>query len=221
MITDLKQVAKYLGYGSKVPEEKTMADMIAIANELERSVKAAWTYGNYILEQDETGPVMLAGTAVELNGKSIKRTLKDCKEVYIMACTLGVQGDRLIEMKKMLSPTQGMIADACASVLVEAYADHCQEEIEAKLPETSTLTFRYAPGYGDLPLAANKEILELLKAEKRIGIHLTDSMLMTPRKSIVAILGVLEDKKRKGKNHRCGKQSCDACELSDDCPARK
>jgi len=220
MITDLKQAAKYLGYGIHVPEEKTMADMIAIANELERSVKAGWTYGNYILEQDETGPVMLAGTAVELNGKSIKRMLKDCKEVYIMACTLGVQGDRLIEMKKMLSPTQGMIADACASVLVEAYADLCQEEIEARLPEGSTLTFRYAPGYGDLPLAANKEILELLKAEKRIGIHLTDSMLMTPRKSIVAILGVLEDKKRKGKNHRCGKRSCDACELSDDCPAR-
>lgn len=220
MMTDLKQVAKYLGYGIHVPEEKTMADMVSIADALEKSVRAGWTYGNYILEQDETGPVILTDTAVELHGKSIKRTLKNCQEVYVMACTLGAQGDRLIELEKMMSPTRGMIADACASVLVEAYADLCQKEIEAKLPEGSTLTFRYAPGYGDLPLATNKEILELLKAEKRIGIHLTDSMLMTPRKSIVAILGVLENKEYKGKNHRCGNQSCDECELSDGCPAR-
>ncbi|MBW8383349.1 MAG: hypothetical protein K0M69_12630, partial [Youngiibacter sp.] len=67
----------------------------------------------------------------------------------------------------------------------------------------------------------NKAILEELKAEKRIGIHLTDTMLMTPRKSIVAILGILDGEAEKGNDHSCGNESCDDCSLKDDCTSRR
>jgi len=114
-----------------------------------------------------------------------------------------------------------MIADACASALVEGYADLCQKEIEGNLKPNQTLTFRFAPGYGDLPLSTNKMILEELKAEKRIGIHLTETMLMTPRKSIVAILGILDGDTNKGNDHYCGNESCDDCSLKDNCTSRR
>ena len=220
MKTDLKLVAKYLGFGNKQPDERTKHDMERIAAQFEQAITGKWTYGHYLLDHSVEGLITLEGTAVVLEGKSITRTLKRCKEVYIMVCTLGVQGDLLIERNKMMSPTLGMIADACASAFVETIADSCQQEIESQLPAGAALTFRYAPGYGDLPLATNKTLLGELQSDKRIGVHLTDSMLMTPRKSIVAILGVLEEGISKGKNHRCGNTSCSECDLKDSCTAR-
>lgn len=220
MKTDLKMVAKYLGYGNKNPDERTLNDMVAIINQFENSIKGKWTYAHYLLDHSEEGTIKLKGTDVVLEGRSINRTLKDCKEAYLMVCTLGAQGDFIIERNKLLSPTLGMIADACASAFVETVADACQAEIASRLAPGEDLTFRYAPGYGDLPLATNKTILRELQSDKRIGVHLTNSMLMTPRKSIVAIMGILEPGRSKGKNHRCGNKSCDECELKEKCPTR-
>lgn len=220
MIADLKEAARYLGYGSNPPDEKTMGEMLVITEELEASAKGKWTYGSYDLEFSEDC-IRLRGTGIELTGKNIRRILANAGTAYIMACTIGPQAERIIQLKKLQSATSGMIADACASALVEGYADLCQKEIEGNLKSNQTLSFRFAPGYGDLPLATNKMILEELRAEKRIGIHLTETMLMTPRKSIVAILGILEGDADKGNDHFCGNESCEDCSLNEDCTSRK
>jgi len=220
MIADLREAARYLGYGSNLPDEKTMGEMLEITEELEASAKGKWTYGSYDLEFSEDS-IRLTGTGIELTGRNIRRILANAKTAYVMACTIGPQAERIIQLKKLQSATSGMIADACASALVEGYADLCQKEIEGNLKPNQTLTFRFAPGYGDLPLDTNKVILEELKAEKRIGIHLTDTMLMTPRKSIVAILGILDGEAEKGNDHSCGNESCDDCSLKDDCTSRR
>jgi hypothetical protein len=44
---------------------------------------------------------------------------------------------------------------------------------------------------------------------------------MTPRKSIVAILGILDGEAEKGNDHSCGNESCDDCSLKDDCASRR
>lgn len=220
MIADLREAARYLGYGSNLPDDRTMEEMLEITDELEASAKGKWIYGSYDLEISEDC-ITLSGTGIELRGRNIRRILANAKTAYIMACTIGPQAERIIQLKKLQSATSGMIADACASALVEGYADLCQKEIEGNLKPNQTLTFRFAPGYGDLPLATNKMILEELKAEKRIGIHLTETMLMTPRKSIVAILGILDGEANKGNDHYCGNESCDDCSLKDDCASRR
>ena len=51
-------------------------------------------------------------------------------------------------------------------------------------------TKRFSPGYGDLALAHQKEVLKLLNAEKNVGITLTDTCLMVPTKSVSAIVGI-------------------------------
>jgi cobalamin-dependent methionine synthase I len=51
---------------------------------------------------------------------------------------------------------------------------------------------RYSPGYGDLSLSFQPVLLNELNAAKLLGITLTDSYLMIPRKSISAIIGVKE-----------------------------
>ena len=228
MITDLTLASRYLGFGANEPDPKTMAELKETAAQLEQLTQGKWVFGSYDLLRTET-EIRLVHTDIVLKGKNIRGILKDSSSVYIMACTLGSEADRLIARQKVLSPTSALIADACASAFIESIADACQKEIEEKLPEGATLTFRYAPGYGDLPLDANREILKELKAEKRIGIHLSDTTLMIPRKSIVAILGIREAVKSEAMQGACGKpeskdqteiKGCARCNLQNGCAFR-
>ena len=56
-----------------------------------------------------------------------------------------------------------------------------------------SLVSRYSPGYGDFPLTAQRELLSLLDAPRKVGVSLTDTLLMVPSKSVSAIIGVKEE----------------------------
>ena len=64
--------------------------------------------------------------------------------------------------------------------------------------EGKSLTMRYSPGYGDLDISANKDILQVLDAHKRIGVTVTNTGIMIPRKSVVALIGITNKKNSKG-----------------------
>ena len=48
-------------------------------------------------------------------------------------------------------------------------------------------TFRFAPGYGDLPLALNKPLSRVLQIDKKIGVTLSAGGLFIPMKSMLGI----------------------------------
>ncbi|MDR1702298.1 MAG: methionine synthase, partial [Sporomusaceae bacterium] len=48
---------------------------------------------------------------------------------------------------------------------------------------------RFSPGYGDFELTAQPDILRLANAQE-IGLGVTASMMLIPRKSVTAIIGV-------------------------------
>ena len=52
---------------------------------------------------------------------------------------------------------------------------------------------RYSPGYGDYSIEVQKVILDRTQAQKHLGIHLSDSFLMIPTKSITAVAGIYSD----------------------------
>lgn len=64
---------------------------------------------------------------------------------------------------------------------------------------------RFSPGYGDFPLDCQQRLLDSLEAGKRIGIKLTDSLLMMPSKSVTAVMGVSK------KPYRCDVKGCESC----------
>ena len=51
------------------------------------------------------------------------------------------------------------------------------------------MKWRFSPGYGDWPIQQQPEILELAKGSV-IGVSLTESLMLMPRKSITAIIGL-------------------------------
>ena len=67
---------------------------------------------------------------------------------------------------------------------------------------------RFSPGYGDLPLSAQKNIFAVLDPERRIGLTLNSSLLMSPSKSVTAFVGLGNTEKR-------GSNKCSLCEKTD------
>jgi len=55
------------------------------------------------------------------------------------------------------------------------------------------LTSRFSPGYRDLPLTLQREIFTLLEPSRRIGLSLNASLLMSPSKSVTAIVGITKN----------------------------
>ena len=77
-----------------------------------------------------------------------------------------------------------------------------------------SMRWRFSPGYGDWPIEQQPEMLRLSHAAA-IGIHLTTSMMLVPRKSITAIIGLSQ----KPECTRDEQHHCALCARID-CPAR-
>ncbi len=165
-------------------------------------------------EYEEVGSHRIS--AVCLEGEDIKNHLKNCQEVYLMCATIGVKMDRLIRTKMVREPDAGVVFDACGIQAVEQLADMVEKEIETIVSEEGFhLTWRYSPGYGDLPLESQRDFIRLLDTHRRIGVSLSDSFLMSPSKSVTAILGVSDTKKDPRSN------KCDFCNNRQHCSFRK
>ena len=121
----------------------------------------------------------------------IKKNLRDSGSVIFFAATVGFEIDRLISRYEVLSPATAVLIDAIGSERVEALCDEfCSEMKEKKRAEGFSLRPRFSAGYGDLPIEFQKTFFDLLDPPSRIGVTLNDSYLMTPRKSVTAIIGV-------------------------------
>lgn len=128
--------------------------------------------------------------AFTFRSKKLAQNLQKCKSVVVFAATVGVEIDRLIAKYGRISPSKALMFQAIGAERIEALCDIFCADI-AKEYNLSTKP-RFSPGYGDLQLDAQKEIFTVLSPEKNIGLFLTDSMLMSPSKSVTAIVGLSE-----------------------------
>lgn len=111
------------------------------------------------------------------------------RRVLVFAATVGLQLDRLIAARGALSPSEAHMLEAVGNERIEALCDAFCREAESELGALKT---RYSPGYGDLPLSAQKDIFKLLDPPRRIGLTLNDSLMMSPSKSVTALCALRE-----------------------------
>jgi len=164
------------------------------------------------LESKENLPAL----GLALPGEDIHTLLRDCEQVVLLAVTLGEGVDTLIRRAGITSPTEALLLDACASAACEAACDRLQTMLEGQLCKEGLYpTDRFSPGYGDLPLTVQTPLLTLLDAQRRCGILLSPTLIMTPRKSVTALFGLAD--KPQGKRAR----GCGFCSMKTNCSFRK
>ncbi len=147
-------------------------------------------------------------------GEDIKKHLADCDRCVVLAVTLGVKADGLLRAFESSDMSAAVILDSLASVLTEQVCDQVQDMLEKEY-EGYFLTDRYSPGYGDLPLSANKTIERMLETPKRIGATVLENFLLLPRKTVTAIIGISE---KETKGHMAG---CENCCVYEKCTLRR
>ena len=190
---DIRQAARYFGARGEADSatltllEKCAAPLLAAA-----TPRAVW------LEAD----VESLTQAGILKGEDIFRHLEGCSEALLLAVTVGPGVDGQIRRAGVGDIAAGVASDAIGSVLAEQAADAAEAELRQWAAEQDKyLTGRFSPGYGDWPIGA--------------GLCVTENDLMTPRKSVTALLG-LSDHPVKGRLAGCGH-----CVLNTRCEYRK
>ena len=141
-------------------------------------------------------PVKTEGACTDLGftkteSKSLLRTLSGCDRIILFAATLGLAADRLIMRYSSTNPTKALVLDAIFTERIEALCDAFCKDIEAEYKSFGREVLpRFSAGYGDFPLEAQRDIFAALSPEKRIGLSLNGTLLMTPRKSVTALVGI-------------------------------
>lgn len=132
--------------------------------------------------------VALGGIAVR--SRRLAECLAPCPSALLLAATVGTALDRLMARYTRLSPARALLLGALGTERVEALCDlFCTDREVTRGRRTAV---RFSPGYGDLPLALQREFLPYLDAERYLGITLSPSLLMSPSKSVTAIVGILD-----------------------------
>ena len=229
-----KEIARYLGYRGITPDAAVSDEIERAVGELNSAVSPAHIFREFPLElysaaseSAETGSAAPGNAAAESAGtisfaglsvqsKSLSRNLAGCHKIVILAATLGVGADRLIARAQVRSMTQASVLQAAGAAMIEAYV----EEVNRKIRDEHTaeglyLRPRFSPGYGDLPLTLQKDIIRILNTPKTIGVSLTDACLMVPSKSVTALIGV------SGNDSRCVMAGCEECSSRDTCVYRR
>lgn len=118
----------------------------------------------------------------------LRTRLGGCDRFVLFCVTLGHGLDRAIARHAAVSPTRAAMLDAAGSALAEALCDRLTEELKKELP-AAHLEKRFSPGYGDFPLSAQRRIFDILELS-RIGVGLNDSLLLSPAKTVTAVIGL-------------------------------
>lgn len=124
---------------------------------------------------------------VRIESADLSRNLSGCDKAIVFAATVGLELDRLAARYSIVSPTKALCVSAIGTERVETLCDIFCDSIKRKYKKVRP---RFSPGYGDLSLSLQRDIFSLLDCSKNIGVFLSDSMLMTPAKSVTAIVGV-------------------------------
>lgn len=213
-----KEILRYLGYKR---HQLLTADLDALIEELmvevQQVAKPRYYYQIHPIQVDPNKPAIQVGkTPLLLTGKSIYRQLRSADSVALLGVTLGIEVEQRIRQYEITDLTRSLILDSCCTEYIEKLTDLAECDIEAAVKEQGwTLNRRFSPGYGDLPLETQKPFLEVLKASQHLGINLTPTYLMIPRKSITAVIGLFADEsKALPKRHRqfcgdCGQMACE------------
>lgn len=168
--------------------------------------RAVWKRFPLILEENR---VLTAG--MEIESRYLRRHLRNCTHVYLFAATLGLETDRLLHRLGVTEVSRAVMVQACAASLLEAYCDECCAQIAGEVrAEGLFLRPRFSPGYSDFPITWQRRLLEAVDAPRRIGLTATGGMMLTPTKSVTAVVGLTTDPdcSRPGGCAQCAKSDC-------------
>ncbi|MBQ6719096.1 MAG: Vitamin B12 dependent methionine synthase activation subunit [Oscillospiraceae bacterium] len=141
-------------------------------------------------------PIIQNGTGLDLTfartqSEALRRHLQGCSHIILFGATVGIGLDRLIARYGKTAPAKALLLQAIGAERIEALCNAFSKKIKQDAaPEGLCTTSRFSPGYGDLPLELQRDIFRSLNCSGKIGLTLNESLMMSPSKSVTAIIGI-------------------------------
>ena len=180
---DKKEALRYMGGSGWTPDSATTALLTTTDEQLLPACppRGVWR------------ELPFAAMPLEAAGTDLARHLSGCDHMILMAVTLGSRVDALMRRLCFADIARGAAADALASALIETLCNDFEKTIRADITGRGLyMTGRYSPGYGDCPLELQDALCLALDTVRGIGAGVTAEHLLTPRKTVTAILGVAD-----------------------------
>lgn len=181
---DRREILRYAGCRAPEPETERLVGELLAELEGKLSYRVCWREVPLRTE----GATCRFGEVLTASSASLSAWLSGCDRALIFAATVGVEPDRLIARYGRTSPARALIVQAIGTERIEALCDAFCEKMAKE--NASALTARFSPGYGDLPLEVQKDLFAILDCPRKLGISLTDSLVMSPTKSVTAFVGI-------------------------------
>ena len=177
-------------------------------------VRGIWKMYDY----DSARRMIMSEPPLEIVGRSIEKHLSTCERVVCLAVTVGEAIEQAVTSKfGGKEYVKAMLLDAAATSAVEQAADQMEEVIRREVArEGFSMRSRYSPGYGDWGLDQQKELFRLTGASE-IGMRLSTALMLMPRKSVTAIVGLTRATVEKKSGHDCSECAKADCPMRSSC----
>lgn len=208
MEVGIKEVLRYLRMREEEADGEILRKVRGLAEDLSGKIRPKAVNRRYACQVNED-EVFFADCRIK--SRNLARHLRGCRELYLFAATLGPEPDRLAA-RYQISDRAGMVmVQAAATAMMEHFCGKEQAKLAALCREEGLYVKpRFSPGYGDCPLAYQKEFFRYLDITKKIGVSLTDGNMMTPTKSVTAWIGITEKSEcYVGKCRLCPHRDCE------------
>ena len=176
-----REILRYMQAGKEPSSEELIDECL-------EECKGIFTYRVCYL----TSALVREGDTLRFAGMTVRshalaRAVRNAERVLLFGATVGIGIDRLILRHSCLSPSKALCLQAIGAerteALCDAFTDFLKKSGLHPMP-------RFSPGYGDLPLACQRDLFRILDCERKIGLTLGESLMMMPTKSVTAIAGI-------------------------------
>ena len=206
----LGQITKVSGFSIQINQTSVLSRLgyrqgttklsAAAGRVLKGSFKSAETkihpqgvYRTDKIKEKSNDTITFTSISTTFRGRSITKLLSPCFAAILTAVTIGMELEELINHETSAGNLDKALAlDALGSEAAEAAAGSLNNHlISLARQEKLLLTERYSPGYGDFTLDHQIQFFQALSLGD-IGISIEKNFLLTPRKTITAVIGVVQ-----------------------------
>jgi hypothetical protein len=206
----MKDVSRLRGPMASTLDE--LMEMVQTGDLLETAV----AYESYTVAEITDSHLKVEGSDAVLHGSVFSHLIADAQELTALVCTAGPKIEkRAAEYFDQGESLRGLFLDGIGSAAVGALGSRACSIISKAAEERGLHTGSpISPGGPRFTVAEQWPLFRLAPADE-IGVRLSDSGLMIPRKSISMVIGIGE--KMPTWTHA---ESCDHCNLGHTCPYR-
>jgi hypothetical protein len=215
---EMKEVLRHEGIrlpSKLTPEVSALLNELLASVENEHLLKPAIVYEMHDVAQVDHSGLRLKDNKI-LNGSIFSQGMSTAEELAVAVCTIGSNLEKRVSgYFQSNEPLRGVLLDGIGSAAIDLLARETRRLVTEKASARDyQASSPLNPGMSGFPISGQWQLFQLVPAEK-IGVSLTSSGVMVPRKSISLVIGIGTQMKSWTQ-----KEVCDRCTLKKTCVYR-